>query len=206
MGATSPSAHPVPGRAYRHGSAAEDGGQTEFAVRAIFVHRQQCQLICNSRHCFNLVDIGGRALSAASLPAEFRAWFRLCPGPSSARSWGACLGLQPPRQADISGACWLRTGLFRRTRPWATACHRFNIMGSASGGGASRCRMGGSTRSRWVKSSSMRRRCRPTVRCLGTAHCCRSGRLGPCSCRSRRCRCRIVGCRSSVARWSGRAI
>lgn len=39
---------PVPSHASRHGADAEDGWQTEFAVRAIFVHRQQRQQTCNS--------------------------------------------------------------------------------------------------------------------------------------------------------------
>ena len=102
---------------------------------------------------------------------------------------------QPSRrlvEAGTAGSCWLRTrpgqrstrwksrlrtGFFRHTRPWATACQRLSSTGSASGGHSrtSRCRMGSSTRSRWVRtSSSMRRRCRPTVRFPGTAHGCRS--------------------------------
>ena len=86
----------------------------------------------------------------------------------------------------MSGFRGLRTRSFQRatryhsslrTRPCATACHSPGSTGPAYGSRArvSRCRIGSRTRSRWGRVSSSRpRMCRPTVRCLCTAHCGRS--------------------------------
>ena len=164
----------------------------------------------NTRHCFNLVDIGGGP-SWAHSPYQWAACVASghAAGHQAHEVEGPRLGLQPPRQAGpgleatkpalqpIGGGGHLGVLLAadqlvpafhevpqqlahlgrRRTRPCITASQSANRTGPASGGRsrARRCRMGNRTRSKWVRSSSsMLRMCRPTVRCMCTAHCCRS--------------------------------